>query len=413
MHLYDVPLIFVMIGLALYTVLGGADFGAGMQELTAGTGPGAEHLRELAHEAMSPVWEANHVWLIFVLTVTWTAYPVAFGSIASTLAIPLFIAAIGIILRGAAYALRSGAVRRVELHRIDMLFSASSLLTPFALGTMVGGIASGRVPVGNARGDLVTSWVNPLSLLTGTLAVATSAYLAAVFLAADSQRRGDAVMMRRFRARALLAAVVAGAVSIAGLVVLHTDTPRLYQRLVAGPGVVPLAVSMAAGLGTLLLVLTRRFELARASAALAVVAIIAGWAAAQQPIFLPGLTIAQAAAPNDTLVVVIAAVLIGALLLFPSLGLLFSLYLRGRFDVRPAPSTGEIGARAVLSASSSGLAVRAAGACAIAGFGLLTVANAEWMHAIGVLSFFAFVVFGFLAVAPAQLAAQEDRRWPA
>ena len=134
MHLYDLPLVFALIGLALYTVLGGADFGAGIWQLTAGRGPDAERIREHAHRSMAPVWEANHVWLIFALTVFWTAYPTAFGSIASTLSVPLFLAAIGIILRGAAYALRSGAGSARELSRIDVLFAIASLLTPFALG---------------------------------------------------------------------------------------------------------------------------------------------------------------------------------------------------------------------------------------------------------------------------------------
>src|ERR1700680_2849251 len=114
MHLYTLPLVFALVGLALYTVLGGADFGAGIWQLTAGRGRDAERIRDHAHHAMGPVWEANHVWLIFVLTVTWTAYPVAFGSIASTLAVPLFIAAIGIVFRVAAFALRGGTGSRRE-----------------------------------------------------------------------------------------------------------------------------------------------------------------------------------------------------------------------------------------------------------------------------------------------------------
>src|ERR1700730_1535411 len=119
MHLYALPLVFALVGLALYTVLGGADFGAGIWQLTAGRGRDAERIRDHAHHAMGPVWEANHVWLIFVLTVTWTAYPVAFGSIASTLSVPLFIAAVGIILRGAAYALRSGPTSAKETRAVD------------------------------------------------------------------------------------------------------------------------------------------------------------------------------------------------------------------------------------------------------------------------------------------------------
>src|SRR5919198_5372235 len=148
--LESLPLLFVLAGLALYTVLAGADFGAGFWQLFAGRGAHAERVREHAHHSMGPVWEANHVWLIFVLTVFWTAYPEAFGSIASTLAVPLFIAAIGIIFRGAAYAFRAGAHSPRESSVIDTTFSLSSLIAPFVLGAAIGGIATNRVPVGNA-----------------------------------------------------------------------------------------------------------------------------------------------------------------------------------------------------------------------------------------------------------------------
>src|SRR5437763_10012153 len=139
MLLQSLPLVFVLAGVALYTVLAGADFGAGFWQLFAGRGPHAERVREHAHHSLSPVWEANHVWLIFVLTVFWTSYPTAFGSIASTLAVPLFLAAVGIILRGASYALRSGARAGRETRTIDTVFALSSVLTPFALGAAVGG----------------------------------------------------------------------------------------------------------------------------------------------------------------------------------------------------------------------------------------------------------------------------------
>src|ERR1700733_10736724 len=148
--LQALPLVFVLAGLASYTVLGGADFGAGFWQLFAARGPHGQRVRAYAHHAMAPVWEANHVWLIFVLVIFWTAYPKAFGSIASTLAVPLFIALLGIIFRGAAYALREGATTPTESERIDTIFAVSSILVPFALGAAVGGIAAGRVPVGNA-----------------------------------------------------------------------------------------------------------------------------------------------------------------------------------------------------------------------------------------------------------------------
>src|SRR3989454_5977616 len=223
MHLYDVPLIFALVGLALYTVLAGADFGAGLWQLTAGSGPDAARIRDHAHDSMAPVWEANHVWLIFVLTVVWTAYPAAFGSIASTLSVPLFIAAIGIVMRGGAYALRAGTRTAPEQRRVDTVFAVSSVLTPFALGTVIGAIASERVHVGNPGGSLVTSWLNPTSIAIGVLAVTSGAYTSAVFLSGDAARRDEHALADRFRARALAAGLAAGAVAIAGLIVLPLD----------------------------------------------------------------------------------------------------------------------------------------------------------------------------------------------
>jgi cytochrome d ubiquinol oxidase subunit II len=410
MHLYDLPVIFVLIGLALYVVLAGADFGAGIWQLLVGRGPDGQRLRDHAHHSMAPVWEANHVWLIFVLTVLWTAYPVAFGSIASTLSIPLFLAALGIILRGAAYALRAGTDTPQERRTVDDVFAVSSILAPFALGTAAGGIASGRVPVGNAAGHLFSSWLNPTSVLIGVLSVSVSAYLAAVYLSADAVRLGDPWLERRFRVRALIAGAIAGAVAIAGLIVLHGDAHPLYHRLVDGTGVVALIASTLAGTGTLALVARRRYEPARYTAALAVAAIIVGWALAQQPALLPGLTVAQAAAPHDTLVLVTIAVLAGAVILFPSLGFLFRLVLGGQFDpsagnaaeIAPAPV-----ARGsdVLRPSVTGLLARTAGAALIAGIGLLNVADSSWAHAIGVVALLAFIVLGFGAARPAEIAA--------
>src|SRR5579859_7691344 len=216
--LADVPMVFILIGITAYTVLSGADFGAGLwTPLPFGGRAGAAATRDHTRHSIGPVWEANHVWLIFVLVVGWTAYPVAFGSIASTLAVPLLIAAIGIIFRGAAYALRGqGASRAAE-----NLFAVSSVLTPFALGTAVGAIATGRVPVGNAAGNEVTAWLNPPSVLIGALAVAFSGYLAAVYLAADSVRYGEPDLAAGFRQRALLAGLVSGALALAGVLVMR------------------------------------------------------------------------------------------------------------------------------------------------------------------------------------------------
>jgi cytochrome d ubiquinol oxidase subunit II len=416
MHLYEVPLIFVLVGLALYAVLAGADFGAGFWQLLAGPGERGAPIRDHAHEAMAPVWEANHVWLIFVLTVTWTAYPSAFGAIASTLCVPLFIAALGIVMRGAAYALRAGTSSVREQDRVDLVFALSSVITPFALGTVIGAIAARQVPVGNAAGDLLSSWTGATALIVGALALANSAYIAAVFLAADAKRTGrPRELQEALRARALAAGAAAGLVAVAGLVVLHSDAHFLYARLFEGSALAAVIVSALAGLATLALVFARRFELARYSAALAVAAVIAGWALAQRPVLLQGLTVQQAAAPHDTLVLVIVAVLGGGLILFPSLALLFRLVLRGRLDYgedadrAPAPAASDgRGLTQLLAVSSSGLLTRVAGACLLIGFGTLTIAEAGWAHAIGVVALLGFICAGFLAIVPAQLAGHES-----
>jgi cytochrome d ubiquinol oxidase subunit II len=399
MSLADVPLILMLVGLVAYVVLGGADFGAGVWQLLTGGGARGRAIREHAHHAMGPVWEANHVWLIFVLVVCWTSYPVAFGSIASTLAVPLFIAAIGIILRGTAYALRSGTTTPREQRRVEVAFSLSSILTPFALGAAIGGIASGRVPVGNASGDLVTSWLNPTSLLIGAIAVATSAYLAAVYLAGDAVRIRATQLARAFRARALGAGLAAGTLALGGLAVLRSDAKPVWDGLTSGAGLVAIMSSAATGLLTLALVWRSRFEPARVTAALAVAAIIAGWALAQRPRILPGLTIHEAAAGRSTLIAVIVGIAIGAIVLIPSLGLLFGLFLRGRLDItdaakhdtaEPVPVTRPSGRRQPLTPIAIG--------CLVAGVGLTLFAGSPWARAAGIVALFTFIAAAFLLI---------------
>jgi cytochrome bd ubiquinol oxidase subunit II len=407
MHLYELPLVFALIGLAFYTVLGGADFGAGFWQLTAGKGKRADEIRDHAHDAMAPVWEANHVWLIFVLTVVWTAYPIAFGSIASTLSIPLFIAGIGIVLRGGAYALRSGTTTAREKRRVDNVVAVSSILTPFALGTVIGALASERVHVGNPGGSLVTSWLNPTSILIGVLAVATSAYTAAVFLSGDAIHRREHALADRFRTRALAAGIAAGGVAIAGLVVLHFDADRIFRRLTQGQALPALVVSVITGVATLVLVWRRLYEPSRYTSSLAVAAIIAGWAVAQNPVFLDGLTVRQAAAGHDTLVAVVVAVLAGALLLFPALALLFRLTLAGRLGYGEERSSDRgDGVRQRLA--DGRLSIRLALAFLVAGIGFLTIAHADWAHAIGVACFFGFILSGYRGALPPDVVGAED-----
>jgi cytochrome d ubiquinol oxidase subunit II len=408
-----VPITLILAGMAAYTVLAGADFGAGLWTLLA-VGPGAQRIRDQARHAMGPVWEANHVWLIFVLVVCWTAYPVAFGSITSTLAAPLLIAAIGIIVRGAAYALRGQGASRMA----ESLFAASSVLTPFALGTAVGAIALGRVPVGNAAGNLLTSWLNPASVLIGVLAVVFSGYLAAVYLAADSLRYSEREVAAAFRRRALAAGLASGALALAGLLVMRHSGLDLTR----GVALAMVCVSGAAGLVTLTLCWRSLFGLARLTAALAVVAVVIGWAAAQAPRLLPGMTVVQAAAGRSTLVALVIAVACGSAILIPSLALLFTLFLRGYLDTpeHHAPDESPAASAPATPTFATGVGLgdvagltsdrgipaprdRVQGAAAVvglvAGTGLLVFADSAWAHALGVASLLLCATTVFLLAA--------------
>jgi cytochrome bd ubiquinol oxidase subunit II len=400
MGLAELPLLLALVGLAAYVVLGGADFGAGLWYLLL-PGERRRPLRDHTYHAMGPVWEANHVWLIFVLVVVWTAYPRAFGSIFSTLYVPLFAAGLGIIIRGTCYALRSAVSTPREERVLGALFGASSMLTPFALGTAVGGIASGRVPVGNAAGDPIDAWLNPTSIAVGVIAVLTSAYMAAVWLTGDAERVGRRDLAEPFRVRALVMAALAGAAALGGLLVLRADAERIFDGLTSGPGLAALLASVAAGAATGLLVALRRPEPARWSASVAVGAIVAGWALAQRPELLPGLTVEEAAASDSVIVALLISLAAGAVILVPSLALLFSLVLRGRFDEPPRPPAIDAGAPPPRP-SRTGVA---AAACLVVGAPLLFLSEGGATLALGV----ALLLVG-LAAASAILVGQVTQR---
>jgi cytochrome d ubiquinol oxidase subunit II len=327
----DLVAIVLWIAVTLYAVFGGADFGAGFWDLAAGGTERGRAPRTLIADAIAPVWEANHTWLIFDLVILWTAFPPAFASIMSTLFIPLTLAGFGIVLRGSAFAFRPVAARLEGRRLAGAVFAASSILTPFFLGAAAGAIASGRVPVGNAAGDPWSSWLTPTSLLVGVLAVVVCAYLAGVFLVSDARRVGSAELERYFRGRAMTAAIVTGALAMAGIAVLAMDAPVLAGELVRRGWPLILA-SAIFGLAALVQLWRGRTAGARVLAAGAVTAVIWGWGVAQYPYILPGeLTLAEAAAPPATLTALLIIFTVALLVIGPSLTLLYLLDQRSRF----------------------------------------------------------------------------------
>jgi len=312
-------------GATFYAIFGGADFGGGFWDLFAGNAEKGDRPRMAIQRSLTPVWEANHVWLIFILVVLWTAFPDAFSAIFTTLYVPLILAVLGIVLRGSGFAFRKSIEGLNEQRAAGATFALSSVITPFFMGTVVGAIAAGHVPA-DGNGEAFSSWIQPLPLLVGGMFVAAGAYLSAVFLVGDARRAGEADMESYFRLRALLAAVVAGVFAAVGLLALHSEARYVFDRLT--DQALPLVIlSTLCGIGLLLAV--RRHAptwMVRPLAAGAVVGVIWGWAVAQFPYLLPtSLRIDQAAAPDATLNMVFGVFGVALIVVIPSLALLYTL----------------------------------------------------------------------------------------
>ena len=314
----------LFVGVLAYALFGGADFGSGFYDLTAGgTARGAE-LRTLVDHSIGPVWEANHVWLIYVLVTWWTAFPEAFAATMSTLIVPMLLALLGIVLRGASFAFRKYAATLAQARLFGAVFAISSVMTPFFLGAVAGAIASGRVPA-TGRGDLWTSWLNPTSVFGGIIAVGTCAFLAGTFLCSDARRSGQDRLAEQLRRRTLAVGAVTGVVVFAALIPLQRDAPTLAEGLETRAA--PLVVASAlAGIATLVLLGTRRYAVARVTALIAVAAVVSGWGVAQYPwLLVDHVTIADAAGAQATLEALLVAVGLAAVIVLPALGYLYRL----------------------------------------------------------------------------------------
>jgi cytochrome d ubiquinol oxidase subunit II len=328
MPLAELLMAAMWICLTAYALFGGADFGGGFWDLIAGGAEKGRPQRNLIEHSIGPIWEANHVWLIFVIILTWTVVPSVFAAVSSTLYIPLTLVALGIIARGSAFAFRKVSQKLWQQRLFGGAFALSSVVTPYFLGTVGGALASERVPPGVAAGDPITSWVNPTSLASGLLAVATTAYLAAVYLTHDARREGDSALAQAFRRKALVSGVVTGGLAVLELLVLAADAPGLFRQLLSMPALPFAALSLAAGVASLILMFRRSFLTVRLSAALAVTALLWSWGIGQYPNVLPGLALADASATESVLLANSIAVLIAGILVIPSLWWLYAIFQR-------------------------------------------------------------------------------------
>ena len=327
----------LFIAITVYGIFGGADFGAGFWDLIAGGAKRGERPREVIDHSIAPVWEANHVWLIFAFVVLWTCFPEAYASIMLTLFVPLSIAALGIVLRGASFAFRKAVFRTRDQRNFGAAFALSSVLVPYCLGAVAGSIASGRVPSGGKAGDPWSSWINPTSILGGVLAVCVAAYLAGFFLVSDARRLSDESMVAYFRVRALAAGVAAGLVAAVGIFVLSNDATYLFDGLTSRA--LPLVIlSAVSGVGALFLLARRARRGARLAAVVAVGSVLVAWGVAQWDYLLPTtLTISAAAAPSGTITAVLVATGLAVVLIVPAFGLLYVLDQKSLLPEEGAP----------------------------------------------------------------------------
>jgi cytochrome d ubiquinol oxidase subunit II len=288
---------------------------------------------------MAPVWEANNVWLIFVLVIMWTGFPTMFQAVFSAMWLPLALAAVGLVLRGAGFALRKPARRLAQRRLYGAVFAVSSLVTPFFLGTVLGGIASGRVKVGTTAS--ADAWANGTSVLTGLLAIAATAFLGAVFLCSDALRFGARDLVDYFRVRALIAFGAVVVLALIGLPVTHDDARYVWDGLTGGWGLLLIILAAVCGLATVLLLLRRSYGWTRHTSVASVALTVGAWGFAQRPYLLPtSLTVAEAAGAPHTLRWLVIVTGITIVLVGPALVLLYRLDTMGELEELTAADTG-------------------------------------------------------------------------
>jgi len=325
--LEHIIVILILLSLILYALMGGADFGGGMWDLLA-TGPRATRQREAIADAIGPIWEANHVWLILVIVLLFTAFPSGFAAMMTALNIPLTAMLIGIVLRGSAFVFRkydsdSDAVQR----RWSAVFGAASFFTPFFQGVIIGALATGRIRVVN--GQVVTGffagWSTPFALGCGLFALGIFAFLAATYLTVETMHQPD--LQNDFRLRALWSGLMLAPIAGAVFLTSKQGAPEMFDGLTRWWAPLLLGWTSFFAIAALLALWLRRFAVARIAAAGQVALILAGWGLAQYPhLVTPDVTIDNAHAPEITLRLVVLAMGAGAFVLLPSLGFLFHLF---------------------------------------------------------------------------------------
>jgi cytochrome d ubiquinol oxidase subunit II len=322
----------LLVALVVYALTGGADFGGGVWDLFA-TGLRASRQRDALADAIAPIWEANHVWLILVIVLVFTAFPVAFAVIMTALNVPLMLLLVGIVLRGSAFVFRTYAARTEAHHRRwGAVFGASSMLTPFLLGVCLGALGSGdiRAPDGRLASGFFAGWTQPFAIGCGVFAQALFAFLAATYMTVETVHERE--LSDDFRARALVSGVALAPIALAVFLLAREGAPGIFAGLTRWWAPFLLVATSICAVAALVALYYRDYRTARIAAAMQVALILCGWGLAQYPhLVVPDITFAGAAAPERTLRLIMIALVAGAIVLVPSFAYLFRVFKRTPF----------------------------------------------------------------------------------
>ncbi|MGO9123328.1 MAG: cytochrome d ubiquinol oxidase subunit II [Terriglobales bacterium] len=317
----------MMLALILYALMGGADFGGGMWDLLA-VGPRGARQRKAIAEAIGPIWEANHVWLILVVVLLFTGFPSGFTAMMTALNIPVTAMVIGIVLRGSAFVFRQyGSPSDAAQLRWSAVFGAASFFTPFFQGVIIGALATGQIRVVN--GQVVTGffagWLTPFALGCGVFALGLFAFLAATYLTVETKNEPD--LQNDFRLRAFWSGLALAPIAVVVFLASEQGAPETFHGLTRWWAPLLLGGASLFAIGALLTLWLRRFNAARIAAIGLVTCILAGWSLAQYPhLVTPDVTIGNAHSPKATLGLLVLALSVGAIVLLPSLIFLFHIF---------------------------------------------------------------------------------------
>jgi len=317
----------ILISLITYALLGGADFGGGVWDLFA-SGARKQQQRDLIADSIAPVWEANHVWLILVVVLLFTAFPSGFSAIMIALHVPMLLMLLGIVFRGTAFVFRKYHIASHGVQNAwSQVFGISSAFTPFVQGLIVGALASGQVRMANRVPvhGYFAGWLAPFPIACGLFSIALFAFLAAVYLCVDSEDSSS--LSSDFRKRALFASLALGPIAALVFFTSIKGAPVMHQQLTSWWGPILVTWTSVCAITALVALWIRRFRLARMAAIFQVTLILSGWGLSQYPyLLIPDVTVATSAAPEITLQLLLFALGVGALLLLPSLYYLFHVF---------------------------------------------------------------------------------------